>query len=53
MQRTRIATKTEVITVALQELVRKTKLAELKDYRGQIDLDIDIDAIRKRNVRTG
>lgn len=41
-------TKTGVITVALQELVRRIRIQGLKDYRGQVDLDLDLDALRKR-----
>ena len=43
-------TKTKVIVLALQELINKNKVAELKFYKGKVDLDIDIDSLRKRNV---
>jgi Arc/MetJ family transcription regulator len=32
-------TKTGVIVLALKELIRKSKIAGLKKYRGKIDLD--------------
>lgn len=42
-------TKTQVIILALQELVRKSTLADLKKYKGKVDLDLDIDTLRDRN----
>ncbi len=48
MQITRIQTKTRVIITALEELIRKSTLSELKQFKGQIDLDIDLDVIRGR-----
>lgn len=41
-------TKTAVIITALQDLVRKNKLQQLKVFRGRVDLDIDFDILRKR-----
>lgn len=41
-------TKTRVIILALEELIRKSKVTDLKKYRGKIDLDIDLDKLRKR-----
>ncbi|MFI3198389.1 MAG: hypothetical protein QX196_08720 [Methylococcaceae bacterium] len=43
-------TKNKVIVLALQELINKNKVAKLKFYKGKIDLDMDIDSLRKRNV---
>jgi len=43
-----IKTKTQVITLALQELIRKSEIAELKEFKGRIDLDIDLDTLRDR-----
>jgi Arc/MetJ family transcription regulator len=48
MQATNIRTKTQVITVALEELVKKTKISALKDFKGKVDLDIDLDELRER-----
>ena len=45
---TKIRTKTEVITRALENLIQKEKVQQLKNYYGKIDLDIDLDALRKR-----
>ena len=41
-------TKTAVIITALQELVRKSRLQGIRDFKGRVDLDIDLDALRKR-----
>ncbi|EMS80257.1 type II toxin-antitoxin system VapB family antitoxin [Desulfotignum phosphitoxidans] len=49
MQVTNIRTKTKVITVALEELVRKSKISALKKFKGKVDLDIDLDVLRDRN----
>lgn len=49
MEITHIDTKTAVIVKALEELVRKSKISELKKYKGKIDLDINLDEIRDRN----
>jgi Arc/MetJ family transcription regulator len=48
MKATQIKTKTKVIITALEELIRKSKIAELKKFKGKIDLDIDLDTIRGR-----
>ncbi len=50
MQLPNIKTKTKVILLALQELIKRKKVAALKSYKGKICLDIDIDSLRKRNV---
>jgi hypothetical protein len=41
-------TKTAAIVTALQDFVRKTRLRDLRTFKGQVDLDIDLDALRKR-----
>jgi hypothetical protein len=41
-------TKTAVIISALQELVRKSRLQGIRDFKGRVDLDIDLNALRKR-----
>lgn len=48
MKTTQIRTKTEVIITALQGLIRKSKIADLKKFKGTVDLDIDLDVIRER-----
>ncbi len=51
MKTTHIQTKTKVIVTALEELIRKSKISELKKFKGKIDLDIDLDTIRGRQCR--
>ncbi len=49
MKATHTDTKTGVIVLALEELIRKAKISDLKKYKGKIDLDIDLDEIRDRS----
>jgi len=49
MKATHTDTKTGVIVLALEELIRKSKISSLKDFKGKIDLDIDLDDIRDRH----
>ncbi len=51
MRETNINTKTKVIITALQELIRKSKISELKKFKGKVDLNIDLNAIRGRQCR--
>ena len=51
MKATQINTKTQLIITALEDLIRKLKISGLKDFKGKVDLDIDMDAIRKRQWR--
>jgi len=48
MDVTHIPTKTKVITTALKELIRKSRVSELKEFKGKVDLPIDLDTIRGR-----
>lgn len=41
-------TKTSTIILALEELVRKSAISEIKNYKGEVDLDIDLDKLRDR-----
>ena len=49
MQLTDVKTKTKVVVLALQELIKKNKVADLKSYKGVFNLDID--TLRNRNAR--
>ena len=51
MKVTQIKTKTKVIITALEQLIRKTQLSEIKQFKGKINLDIDLDAVRGRKCR--
>lgn len=53
MSLTDVKTKSKVIILALQELIRKNKLAELKTFKGAVDLQMDIDALRNRDAHSG
>ncbi len=33
---------------ALEELVRKSKISDIKKFKGKIDIDINLDEIRDR-----
>ncbi len=48
MRITHSETKTAVIVLALEELIRKSKISDLKKFKGKIELDIDLDEIRAR-----
>lgn len=48
MKITHTRTKTRVIVLALEELIRKSKITDLKKYRGKFDLEIDLDELRDR-----
>lgn len=48
MKITHIETKTAVIIKALEELVRKSTISDIKRYKGKIDLDMDLDTLRSR-----
>ncbi len=48
MKATHIKTKTKVIITALEDLIRKTQISDLKQYKGKIDLDIDMNQLRNR-----
>ena len=44
-------TKTGVIVTALESYVRSRRLAGLKRFKGSVDLDIDLPALRDRGGR--
>jgi len=51
MKLTHTETMTAVIVKALEELVRKSKIKDLKKYKGKIDLDIDLLDIDLNEIR--
>ncbi len=51
MKATQINTKTKVIITALEGLIRKSKISGLKQFKGKVDLEIDMDAVRGRKCR--
>lgn len=48
MKVTHINTKTQLIITALEDLIRKSKISGLKECKGKVDLDIDINSLRGR-----
>ena len=51
MKATNIKTKTKVIVAALEQLIRRKKIAEIKNYKGKVDLDIDLNELRDRKCQ--
>jgi hypothetical protein len=49
MKVTQARTKTEVIKFALENIIRKNKLQKLKSYRGELEIEINLDVLRKRH----
>ena len=49
MTLTHTGTKMRVIVLALEELVRKSRISGLKKYKGKIDLDINLNELRERH----
>lgn len=45
---TQIATKTDLIKTALQNLIQIEKSKNIKEYFGKVDLGIDLNAMRSR-----
>jgi len=48
MKITHTGTKTGVILLALNELVRKSKISNLQKYKGKVDLEMDLEQLRNR-----
>ena len=49
MKLTKARTKTELIKLALSDIIRKNKIKSIKNYKGKINLDIDLNTLRGRN----
>jgi hypothetical protein len=48
MALTHISTKTEVIKIALENLIQREKLKKLTSYFGKVSLDVDLNKIKMR-----
>jgi hypothetical protein len=48
MALTKMATKTELVKYALENVIQKEKIKGLANYFGKVTLDIDLDRLRKR-----
>lgn len=53
MKVSQIKTKSQVIITALEALIRRTRIAEIKTYKGKIYLDSNLDTIRGRDSGLG
>ncbi|NOY78220.1 MAG: type II toxin-antitoxin system VapB family antitoxin [Calditrichaeota bacterium] len=53
MRITKSPTKTELIKRALHNIIQRDKIKSLKDYKGKIDLDIDLNSVRDRDEHIG
>ena len=49
MECTHTGPQTAVIIKALEVLIRKSKISDIKEYKGKIDLKLDMDVIRDRH----
>lgn len=48
MQVTGSPTKTALIIHLLKEAIRKNRIADIKKYKGSVDLEVDLNALRQR-----
>lgn len=48
MRITNISTKTELVKIALKNLIQKEEIKGIKEYAGKIDLHIDMAKMRQR-----
>jgi len=53
MRITRFRSKTELIKQALREIIQKSHIQGLMQYKGKIDLDINLDRLRDRDENSG
>lgn len=53
MRLTGAESSSQVVILALQELVKKNKAVGLKAYKGKVALDLDMDTLRDRDARLG
>ena len=45
---THYKTKTELIVKAIKQLIKLERIKKLKNYKGKVKLDVDLDILRKR-----
>ena len=48
MESSHYRTKTSVIIEALEALIRKNKIHKIKEFKGKVKLDINLNQLRKR-----
>lgn len=47
MRLSKAKTKTSAIVLSLQELINRRKIEQLRKLKGKLDLDIDLDSLRR------
>ena len=50
MKVTNAPTKTELIKIAFYKIIQKNKTKSIKNYKGKIDLDLDLNILRSRRL---
>jgi Arc/MetJ family transcription regulator len=53
MKITKSPTKTDLIKTALRNIIQRDKIIAIKKYKGKINLEIELDALRQRHEYTG
>jgi len=48
MALTNAKTKTQLITMALENIIKQERFNKLINFHGKVDLEIDLDSLRKR-----
>lgn len=48
MEITHAKTKTELIKIALENIIKQEKINKIINFHGTVDLEIDLDSLRKR-----
>lgn len=48
MEITKAKTKTDVIKLALENIIKEEKINKLIQFHGKVDMEIDLDSLRKR-----
>ena len=48
MRVTQARTKTELVKTALYNIIQKNRIKSLKNYKGKIDLNTDLNSVRDR-----
>ena len=47
MRLSKVKTKTGAVVLSLQELINRRKIERLRKLKGKLDLDIDLDSLRR------
>ncbi len=52
MRLSKVRTKTGAIVLSLQELINRRKIERLRKLKGKLDLDIDLDSLRRDRTQS-